>query len=281
MTGFAARSRHALPARVAPAGARARGGSPRAARRGRAHAGRRGCRRLAAARGARPGARGGGAEARRPRRRRGAAARPVPPRRGQASRRRGRPCGRSDRAGRHRRHQPRRAARRRDAGARAEPRRRRRRAEAAAGRVSLSSASVEPSWTRCPASARSRRRRSSTIASRTAASARSTTSTRFPVSDQRVSSSCGSSCRRDRAPLADLARPRRVPRPGVANAVRAPAARARPRRPGRRGRCNALPMRGCRPASWRLHSPAGGSARSGSERSIAACSSPSSAARRR
>ena len=79
---------------------------------------------------------------------------PLPPRRGQASRRRGRPCGRSDRAGRHRRDQPRRAARRRDAGARAAPGRRRSgAARPAAGRVSLELGVARASSTRCRASA--------------------------------------------------------------------------------------------------------------------------------
>ena len=64
---------------------------------------------------------------------------------GKRDRRRGRPCGRSDRAGRHRRDQPRRAARRRDAGGRAQSGCQPRAGaagKAAAGRVSLSSASV-------------------------------------------------------------------------------------------------------------------------------------------
>ena len=68
MTVVPARSGHALPPRVAPAGARARGSRARAAGRGRAHAGRRGCGLRAASAGPRRRACRCRAEAGRPRR---------------------------------------------------------------------------------------------------------------------------------------------------------------------------------------------------------------------
>ena len=92
-------------------------------------------------------------------------------------RRRGRPCGRSDRVGRHGRHQPRRPARGRDAGA--QPRRVPGRPERRRAAASASARRLPRSWTRCRASVPSRPRRSSTTAPSTAAFARSTTSTRF------------------------------------------------------------------------------------------------------
>ena len=222
-----------------------RAAAARAARRGRAHAGRRGCRRRTAAPPRSSPSGGGRAEARRARRGRGPQAGPVPAHRGHTRRRRGRPCGRSDRAGRHRRDQPRRAARRRDAGGGAAPRS----PAGGAGRPAPAAGSASaprppPSWTRCPESGPSRPRRSSTTAPSTGASARSTISMRSRGSGRRGSSSSGSWCRRDRAGrLADAARVAALPR---ARARRTPSRAPALVLASRRRRCG---VAACRPGA--------------------------------
>ena len=104
------------------------------------------------------------------------------------------------------------------------------------------------SWTRSPASARSRHRRSSTIAPPTVRCDPSTTSTTFPASALRASSSCEGWWCREKGAASSI----RTCSP----ARRAPGSRCRTRRGCRRSRSRSSPSaQRSRPRSWPIRAP--------------------------
>ena len=232
MTVVPARSRHALPARVAPACARPRGSRARAAGRGRTHVGRRGRRRRGAAPGSRRRAGGGRA--------RSSSSMSRAPFGGPAStgwpRANASPMRSPVRAARPRRPTPLPSTSppRSRTGCRCSYRGESREVAATPRAVvSASARRPQPNSTRSPASGRSRLKRSSTTAPSTAAFARSRISTRSPGSAPPASSSCETWCHPDRARLADAPRAHDRPRPrGRERGARAVARRRGARRRG-------------------------------------------------